>query len=98
MNDAKTINHTRNILIQDIRSNIYPSDSVNYVKETFCSFYFFYFFQAEDGIRDFHVTGVQTCALPILTLRGTLPSRAERLVAEWMAWAAPGVSDVENLV
>src|SRR5690606_8103957 len=26
---------------------------------------FFFFFQAEDGIRDFHVTGVQTCALPI---------------------------------
>src|SRR5690606_1966476 len=25
-----------------------------------------FFFQAEDGIRDFHVTGVQTCALPIL--------------------------------
>src|SRR5690606_39497356 len=25
----------------------------------------FVFFQAEDGIRDFHVTGVQTCALPI---------------------------------
>src|SRR5690606_39943049 len=24
------------------------------------------FFQAEDGIRDFHVTGAQTCALPIL--------------------------------
>lgn len=33
-----------------------------------------------------------------VTLRGTLPSRAERLVAERMAWAAPGVSDVENLV
>src|SRR5690606_39558612 len=29
-----------------------------------CVFLFF-FFQAEDGIRDFHVTGVQTCALPI---------------------------------
>src|SRR5215475_540232 len=28
-------------------------------------FLFFFFFQAEDGIRDFHVTGVQTCALPI---------------------------------
>src|SRR5690606_40674464 len=28
-------------------------------------FYLFFFFQAEDGIRDFHVTGVQTCALPI---------------------------------
>src|SRR5690606_39441064 len=25
----------------------------------------FFFFQAEDVIRDFHVTGVQTCALPI---------------------------------
>src|SRR5439155_5879933 len=25
----------------------------------------FFFFQAEDGIRDGHVTGVQTCALPI---------------------------------
>src|SRR5690606_31391065 len=31
----------------------------------------FFFFQAEDGIRDFHVTGVQTCALPIfIFLRG----------------------------
>src|SRR5207245_6280050 len=29
----------------------------------------FFFFQAEDGIRDATVTGVQTCALPILTGR-----------------------------
>src|SRR3989449_1477543 len=29
------------------------------------SFLFFFFFQAEDGIRDVAVTGVQTCALPI---------------------------------
>src|SRR6266542_7122189 len=28
--------------------------------------FFFFFFQAEDGIRDATVTGVQTCALPIL--------------------------------
>src|SRR5690625_6050501 len=28
---------------------------------------FTFFFQAEDGIRDGHVTGVQTCALPILS-------------------------------
>src|SRR2546426_2960792 len=28
----------------------------------------FFFFQAEDGIRDYKVTGVQTCALPICTL------------------------------
>src|SRR2546425_868249 len=34
----------------------------------FCSFFFF--FQAEDGIRDKLVTGVQTCALPIYLVRG----------------------------
>src|SRR6266581_5060051 len=35
-------------------------------------FAFFFFFQAEDGIRDGRVTGVQTCALPIslLAIRG----------------------------
>src|SRR2546421_9670425 len=33
-------------------------------------FYFFFFFQAEDGIRDLIVTGVQTCALPIYNSRG----------------------------
>ena len=31
------------------------------------SFSIFFFFQAEDGIRDIGVTGVQTCALPIWT-------------------------------
>src|SRR5262249_57088666 len=31
----------------------------------------FFFFQAEDGIRDWSVTGVQTCALPILLLELT---------------------------
>src|SRR2546428_8238798 len=34
---------------------------------------FFFFFQAEDGIRDLIVTGVQTCALPISSpCRGTM--------------------------
>src|SRR2546425_9474290 len=33
------------------------------------TFYIFFFFQAEDGIRDKLVTGVQTCALPIWTSR-----------------------------
>src|SRR5690606_40492897 len=33
-----------------------------------------FFFQAEDGIRDFHVTGVQTCALPILKWEGYCPA------------------------
>src|SRR2546429_6082695 len=34
---------------------------------------FFFFFQAEDGIRDVAVTGVQTCALPICWIP-TLPT------------------------
>src|SRR5260370_29843055 len=33
-----------------------------------CFSSFFFFFQAEDGIRDSSVTGVQTCALPISSL------------------------------
>ena len=33
----------------------------------FFFWFFFFFFQAEDGIRDVAVTGVQTCALPILS-------------------------------
>src|SRR3712207_1190393 len=35
------------------------------------SFLHYFFFQAEDGIRDIGVTGVQTCALPICVERGT---------------------------
>src|SRR6266478_7365627 len=42
---------------------------------------FFFFFQAEDGIRDLTVTGVQTCALPI----SELPQPMELTEAEWMA-------------
>src|SRR5689334_24229246 len=38
------------------------------------SFVRFFFFQAEDGIRDGTVTGVQTCALPIYRARAGLPS------------------------
>src|SRR5256886_14492322 len=42
---------------------------VMYIQITFVIvhmyFCFFFFFQAEDGIRDLTVTGVQTCALPI---------------------------------
>src|SRR2546430_12264316 len=34
--------------------------------------YGFFFFQAEDGIRDLTVTGVQTCALPILGCDGLI--------------------------
>src|SRR2546430_7571174 len=42
---------------------------------------YFFFFQAEDGIRDLTVTGVQTCALPISSCTGTarIPGRRERI-------------------
>src|SRR6266403_61535 len=40
---------------------------------------FFFCFQAEDGIRDLYVTGVQTCALPILIVRGLLLRRLTAL-------------------
>src|SRR5256885_3962336 len=39
---------------------------------------FFFFFQAEDGIRDYKVTGVQTCALPI-SAAADGPGEADRL-------------------
>src|SRR5256885_15640498 len=35
-------------------------------------FLVFFFFQAEDGIRDYKVTGVQTCALPIFVVARAL--------------------------
>src|SRR6266498_4369129 len=44
-----------------------------------CLICFFFFFQAEDGIRDADVTGVQTCALPISgrAIGPAVPGRAD---------------------
>src|SRR6266850_4325794 len=62
---------------------------------------FFFFFQAEDGIRDYKVTGVQTCALPIW-LRGifgsptapcaTLSDMLLARTARRMATSTPGIT------
>src|SRR2546430_8901932 len=41
-------------------------EAEDFHRDDFCNFFLF-FFQAEDGIRDLTVTGVQTCALPIST-------------------------------
>src|SRR5699024_11313485 len=38
----------------------------------------FVFFQAEDGIRDRNVTGVQTCALPILHVNSIIEERLDK--------------------
>src|SRR6267378_7112603 len=48
---------------------------------------FFFFFQAEDGIRDLYVTGVQTCALPI-SPSSTAASAAIMIGAEQIATSA----------
>src|SRR6267378_4708634 len=40
----------------------------------------FFFFQAEDGIRDLYVTGVQTCALPIFGLRRVYAQPFEQML------------------
>src|SRR2546429_3514498 len=44
--------------------------------------YYFFFFQAEDGIRDVAVTGVQTCALPIYLKRRMPAIDVEQLVVD----------------
>src|SRR5690606_11923387 len=52
-----------------------------------------FFFQAEDGIRDFHVTGVQTCALPIFRVAKLLPG-PERTGAESAMMTATGAAQL----
>ena len=44
---------------------------------------FFFFFQAEDGIRDRLVTGVQTCALPILAESSIIGTAVGMAVTGW---------------
>src|SRR5207302_7768946 len=69
-----------------------------------CSYvWLFFFFQAEDGIRDFHVTGVQTCALPIYTasmIRSPNGSVQVRCAprAELYQWRSkPSISNIEPM-
>ena len=53
----------------------------------------FFFFQAEDGIRDYDVTGVQTCALPIFGA-DSVRKVYEMLQVDddWAAWDGDGFS------
>src|SRR3989449_9815569 len=73
--------------------------------------FFFFFFQAEDGIRDVAVTGVQTCALPIsfeslLQVQPDLSLKMESELEEVLRMAelieseldeASGISELERL-
>src|SRR2546425_10126872 len=49
--------------------------------------FLFFFFQAEDGIRDKLVTGVQTCALPIFLLKRGNMAEAEKEAQEALTFA-----------
>src|SRR5690606_39913184 len=55
-----------------------------------------FFFQAEDGIRGFHVTGVQTCALPISTQVSCLVwGVMQRCGNAWRRILPPPAADVQ---
>src|SRR6266508_5284658 len=70
-------------------------------------FCFVFFFQAEDGIRDGHVTGVQTCALPIsmscacrsLDIVAWPRGAISKTRSMWMrVWTSNSVSDAEYVI
>src|SRR6266446_7949262 len=57
----------------------------------------FFFFQAEDGIRDYKVTGVQTCALPISVARyepGEMPGTTEIAIVVEDGWQHRGLGSL----
>src|SRR5437667_5397922 len=52
-------------------------------------FLLFFFFQAEDGIRDRDVTGVQTCALPISSWLAPISAAVPDLFRRAYQWFSP---------
>src|SRR5438270_6076872 len=59
---------------------------------------FFFFFQAEDGIRDLTVTGVQTCALPILAVCPVVQQALRLMRLDEFFAMAPDPATAENLL
>src|SRR5216684_1461065 len=55
----------------------------------------FFFFQAEDGIRDVAVTGVQTCALPISAM---YKKQQLLMLSDHATWADGGISTEAGIV
>src|SRR2546421_6112083 len=53
-----------------VYTGLYETSTLTKGRVVNCFLLFFFFFQAEDGIRDLIVTGVQTCALPIYSVPG----------------------------
>src|SRR2546429_3376313 len=62
--------YTRDDLVSPVQASMWRGIEYNQLWRCGWSLFFF-FFQAEDGIRDVAVTGVQTCALPIFALLGS---------------------------
>src|SRR5437762_11054954 len=62
--------------------------------------FYVFFFQAEDGIRDTSVTGVQTCALPICTFWPAIERygdpRSLRLIRSVMAGESPSLLELDD--
>src|SRR5687768_17793397 len=88
------------IILENIKGN-----RLLYIRFILFSFFFF-FFQAEDGIRDVAVTGVQTCAFPIWRwLRGVVQVLGTQCVAhpdereqgEWLRQPVPAHGAVDRL-
>src|SRR5256885_4675943 len=70
---------------------------ISFTSTAVYSLLLFFFFQAEDGIRDYKVTGVQTCALPISLMlltprRSTNRSRIFDRV--WLGSTEPGTAGI----
>src|SRR5690554_7078659 len=64
-----------------------------------CSFTLYFFFQAEDGIRDADVTGVQTCALPIsFAVVNAIGAIKSQIYAENKQKISTSIKDFEKYV
>src|SRR5260370_4291748 len=57
----------------------------------------FFFFQAEDGIRDSSVTGVQTCALPICIASSNAGATSQDLKTGFLIGATPRLQQIAIL-
>src|SRR5260221_7796087 len=82
----------RTTLLVDISSIFsYLVDTLGFSVVIYPTVCFFFFFQAEDGIRDHCVTGVQTCALPICRLNSLAYPRPDVVQATGNpSWANTG--------
>src|SRR5690349_6501376 len=64
-----TMEEERIFMFLDLKDSTHYAEKLGHIKYSRliqdCFHELIFFFQAEDGIRDLYVTGVQTCALPI---------------------------------